>query len=111
MVEHGEMIEDDVFVDIKLTNDEMVQWQIMQHRSIECLIRKKKSLRARYTYGIIFSLVNLVAWFLRDYGQKVSLHFNILKACGPEGHECFQTVGVLRMSLGCFVSFFSRKSF
>ncbi|KAM0013630.1 putative serine incorporator/TMS membrane protein [Helianthus debilis subsp. tardiflorus] len=106
MVEHGEMIEDDVLVDIKLTNDEMVQWQIIQHRSIECLTRKKKSLRARYTYGIIFSLVNLVAWFLRDYGQKVSLHFNILKACGPEGHECFQTVGVLRMSLGCFMFFF-----
>ncbi|KAI7725428.1 hypothetical protein M8C21_020250 [Ambrosia artemisiifolia] len=76
MVEHGEVIEDDVLVDIKLTNDEMVQWQIMQHRSIECLVRKNKALKARYTYGIIFSLVNLVAWFLRDYGQRFSLHFN-----------------------------------
>ncbi|KAK9072432.1 hypothetical protein SSX86_008866 [Deinandra increscens subsp. villosa] len=106
MVEHGERIEDDVFVDVKLTNDEIVQWQIMEYRSIECLVRRKKSLRARFTYGIIFSFVNLVAWFLRDYGQRVSLHFNILKACGPEGHECFQTVGVLRMSLGCFIFFF-----
>lgn len=76
MVEPDEMIEDEVFVDIKLTNDEIVQWEIMQQMSIECLIRKKKSLRARYTYGIIFSLVNLVAWFLRDYGQRVSLHFH-----------------------------------
>lgn len=76
MVEHEEMIEDDVFVDIKLTDSEIVQWQIMQQNSIECLIRKKRSLRARFTYGIIFSLVNLVAWFLRDYGLKISLHFN-----------------------------------
>ncbi|KAL8227366.1 hypothetical protein R6Q57_017198 [Mikania cordata] len=106
MVEHEEMIEDDVVVDIKLTNDEIIQWQLMQYRSMECLVRKKKSLRARYTYGIIFSLVNLVAWFLRDYGQRVSLHFNIIKVCGHEGHECFQTVGVLRMSLGCFIFFF-----
>ncbi|PWA95519.1 serinc-domain containing serine and sphingolipid biosynthesis protein [Artemisia annua] len=103
------MIEDGVFVYIKLTDDEIIQWEFMQHRSIECLLRKKKSLRARFTYGIIFSLVNLVAWFLRDFGQRASLHFHVLKTYGPEGHECFQTMGVLRMSLGCFVSFFSEK--
>ncbi|PWA81573.1 serinc-domain containing serine and sphingolipid biosynthesis protein [Artemisia annua] len=106
MAESGEMIEDGVFVDIKLTDDEIIQWEFMQQRSIECLLRKKKSLRARFMYGIIFSLVNLVAWFLRDYGQRVSLHFHVLKACGPEGHECFQTMGVLRVSLGCFIFFF-----
>lgn len=76
MVESGKRSEDGVFVDIKLTNSEIVQWEIMQQISIECLLKKKKSLRARYTYGIIFSLVNLVAWFLRDYGQRVSLHFH-----------------------------------
>ncbi|KAL4591032.1 hypothetical protein LXL04_003980 [Taraxacum kok-saghyz] len=106
MVELEERIDDEVFVDIKLTNDEIIQWEIMQQRSIECLIRKKKSLRARYSYGIIFSSINLVAWFLRDYGQRVSLHFHIVKACGPQGHDCFQTMGVLRVSLGCFIYFF-----
>nr|XP_043613717.1 probable serine incorporator [Erigeron canadensis] len=113
MAEPGDMIEDEVFVDIKLSDDaEIGQLEIMQRRSsssIECLVRKKRSLRGRFTYGIIFSLINLVAWFLRDYGHRVCLdHFHIvvIRACGPEGHECFQTMGVLRVSLGCFIFFF-----
>jgi hypothetical protein len=28
-----------------------------------------------------------------------------LRACGTGGRDCFQTLGVLRVSLGCFVSF------
>lgn len=31
---------------------------------------KKKSLRARYAYGTIFLIINLCAWFIRDYAQK-----------------------------------------
>ncbi|KAG2308913.1 hypothetical protein Bca52824_028661 [Brassica carinata] len=31
---------------------------------------KKKSLRARYVYGTIFLVINLCAWFIRDYAQK-----------------------------------------
>lgn len=33
------------------------------------------------------------------------LSFADLRACGTGGHDCFQTLGVLRVSLGCFVSF------
>lgn len=32
--------------------------------------QRRKSLQARYGYGIIFLLMNLVAWLVRDYGQK-----------------------------------------
>lgn len=32
--------------------------------------------------------------------------FADIKACGPEGRDCCHTLGVLRVSLGCFVSFF-----
>ncbi|KAF8014320.1 hypothetical protein BT93_H0228 [Corymbia citriodora subsp. variegata] len=67
---------------------------------------RKKSLRARYYYGIIFLLTNLVAWFVRDYGQKVIPELLYLKSCGSRGIACFQTMGVLRVSLGCFIFFF-----
>lgn len=32
---------------------------------------RTKSLHARYCFGIIFLIMNLVAWFFRDYGQSV----------------------------------------
>jgi len=32
---------------------------------------RTKSLHARYYFGIIFLIMNLVAWFFRDYGQSV----------------------------------------
>jgi len=32
---------------------------------------RKKSLRARYYFGIIFLIINFIAWFFRDYGQGV----------------------------------------
>lgn len=35
------------------------------------LAERKKALRARYVYGIIFLITNLCAWFVRDYGQRV----------------------------------------
>ncbi|KAF2567616.1 hypothetical protein F2Q68_00027879 [Brassica cretica] len=90
---------------------------------------KKKSLRARYIYGTIFLIINLCAWFIRDYAQKALtllprkviifwdlsyVNFDIfnvesnvkadVSSCGPEGSHCFHTLGVLRVSLGCFVS-------
>lgn len=34
---------------------------------------RKKSLQARYYFGIIFLIMNLVAWFFRDYGQSLLL--------------------------------------
>lgn len=33
--------------------------------------KRKQSLQARYVYGFIFFITNLLAWFLRDYGHKV----------------------------------------
>lgn len=43
----------------------------LEQRSVECSVERKKSLQARYLYGILFLLINLSAWFFRDYGQKV----------------------------------------
>ncbi|GAB4843694.1 hypothetical protein Ancab_013658 [Ancistrocladus abbreviatus] len=71
----------------------------------ECSAERKKSLRARYCYGVIFLLINLTAWFIRDYGQRLFPHSHYLKACGIEGLDCFRTMGVLRVSFGCFIFF------
>ncbi|KAM0822330.1 hypothetical protein ACQ4PT_071565 [Festuca glaucescens] len=67
--------------------------------------RKTQSLRARYVYGLIFFATNLLAWFIRDYGAKVfhGLHHN--SVCGAGDSKCFQSGGVLRVSLGCFIFF------
>lgn len=115
------------------------QFRLWQQQRAEYKIKSKKSLRARYSYGIIFLITNLVAWFIRDYGerflpvlhceQNFFLQFNDLhsrkllcrillfivvfaadsRACGTEEAKCFHTMGVLRVSLGCFVSFASQK--
>ncbi|KAH0930233.1 hypothetical protein HID58_015960 [Brassica napus] len=66
---------------------------------------KKKSLRARYIYGTIFLIINLCAWFIRDYAQKALTLLPHVSSCGPEGSHCFHTLGVLRVSLGCFIFF------
>jgi hypothetical protein len=34
-------------------------------------IERKKSLHSRYYFGVIFLIMNLVAWFFRDYGQSI----------------------------------------
>ncbi|GFY81425.1 serinc-domain containing serine and sphingolipid biosynthesis protein [Actinidia rufa] len=72
---------------------------ILEQKRVECSEQRKKSLRARYLYGILFLLANLVAWCVRDYGQMVSPQLHYLKACGVEGQDCFHTMGVLRASL------------
>lgn len=33
------------------------------------------------------------------------LLFADIKVCGNEGDDCFHSLGVLRVSLGCYVSF------
>ncbi|THU73527.1 hypothetical protein C4D60_Mb04t23810 [Musa balbisiana] len=65
--------------------------------------KRKQSLQARYVYGFIFFITNLLAWFLRDYGHKVLHSFLPERACGVEGNNCVHAGGVLRVSLGCFV--------
>ncbi|KAL3828338.1 hypothetical protein ACJIZ3_017140 [Penstemon smallii] len=77
-----------------------------EQKSVKCSIRKKKSLRARYAYGVIFLLTNIIAWLFRDYGEKILPMLPYSKACGAEEEECYHTMGVLRVSLGCFIFFF-----
>ncbi|XP_068662556.1 uncharacterized protein [Aristolochia californica] len=72
---------------------------------LTCSAEKKKSLQARYIYGFIFLLLNLVAWIIRDYAHKVPSLLQWLRYCGKEGRDCFHTVGVLRVSFGCFIFF------
>lgn len=85
---------------------------------------------ARYVYGLIFLIANLLAWAARDYGRgalrevtsmchldHVSVitysicslsykfdHIAEFNNC-KGGGNCLGTEGVLRVSLGCFVSF------
>ncbi|KAB5564861.1 hypothetical protein DKX38_004915 [Salix brachista] len=81
----------------------------LEQNRIDYSREKKKTLQARYIYGIIFLIINLKAWFFRDYGQKVLSHFYNIKACGIDGQDCCHTLGVLRVSLGCFVSLFQQN--
>ncbi|XP_028113036.1 probable serine incorporator isoform X2 [Camellia sinensis] len=109
MGEPAEAVEVKV-VETKQRNSEVGPWEglpgALEQRSFERLVQKKKSLRARYLYGIVFLFANLVAWCVRDYGQKVTPQLHYLKSCGIGGLECFHTMGVLRVSLGCFIFFF-----
>ncbi|GFP79834.1 probable serine incorporator [Phtheirospermum japonicum] len=75
-------------------------------KNIKCSVRKTKSLRARYAYGVVFLLMNIIAWLFRDYGEIFLPMLPYSKACGAEERECNHTMGVLRVSLGCFIIFF-----
>lgn len=44
---------------------------LLQQKSMEYSIISKRSSRARYSYGIIFLITNLIAWFVRDYGERI----------------------------------------
>lgn len=46
-------------------------------------------------------LDNLISLIVIDIYQPCT----DIKACGNEGDDCFHSLGVLRVSLGCFVSF------
>ncbi|KAG4131276.1 hypothetical protein ERO13_D09G195966v2 [Gossypium hirsutum] len=78
----------------------------MDPKNVDCCEERSKSLRARYIYAIIFFTINLTAWFIRDYGHSVFPPTYYKEACGTTGHDCFHTLGVLRVSLGCFIFFF-----
>lgn len=54
----------------------------------------------------------LTPFFFSKYNVVLTLAFTSfqmfsadVKACGIEGRSCYQKMGVLRVSLGCFVSF------
>ncbi|OIV93477.1 hypothetical protein TanjilG_18693 [Lupinus angustifolius] len=59
---------------------------------------------ARYAYALIFLVANLLAWAARDYGRTALTEMERLKGCNG-GKDCLGAEGVLRVSLGCFVSF------
>ncbi|KAE9450646.1 hypothetical protein C3L33_17462, partial [Rhododendron williamsianum] len=63
-------------VETKRRSSEVSPWDglpgTLEQKSVEFSEKRKESLRARYLYGIIFLLANLVAWCARDYGQKLS---------------------------------------
>ncbi|KAG6781440.1 hypothetical protein POTOM_014345 [Populus tomentosa] len=94
-------------VNIRPSNSGVPQGEVnspLEQKRIDYSREKKKTLQSRYIYGIIFLIINLKAWFFRDYGQRVLSHFYNIKACGIDGQDCCHTLGVLRVSLGCFVS-------
>ncbi|XP_020529109.1 probable serine incorporator isoform X1 [Amborella trichopoda] len=88
-------------------NLELVSWEqsLAQPDSVNYPAERKASLRARYVYGFIFLLTNLLAWFFRDYGDGILTELRYLKGC-QGGEECLHAEGVLRISLGCFIFFF-----
>ncbi|XP_073225799.1 uncharacterized protein [Cicer arietinum] len=57
---------------------------------------------ARYVYGLIFLVANLLAWAARDYGRGALTEMERLKGCNG-GKDCLGAEGVLRVSLGCFI--------
>ncbi|XP_010413903.1 PREDICTED: probable serine incorporator [Camelina sativa] len=75
----------------------------IEQRSLYYYQEKNNSLRARYVYGTIFLIINLCAWFIRDYAHRALALLPHVRSCGPEGSDCFHTLGVLRVSLGCFI--------
>lgn len=111
----GEMVEpvqavEDRMVDIKLSNnvtEQSTQQQCddSEQNSNLYLAKRKKSLRVRYIYGIIFLITNFVAWFFRDYGEGVRPLLHYSKACTERHTGCLHALGVLRVSLGCFIFF------
>ncbi|RZC51162.1 hypothetical protein C5167_019596 [Papaver somniferum] len=53
---------------------------------------------ARYVYGFIFLIINLLAWGVRDYGHGALTEMERFKGC-KGGKYCLGTEGVLRVSL------------
>ncbi|KAI9128680.1 hypothetical protein K1719_000163 [Acacia pycnantha] len=59
---------------------------------------------ARYVYGLIFLVANLLAWAARDYARGALIEMERLKGCDG-GRDCLGAEGVLRVSFGCFIFF------
>ncbi|KAK7847497.1 putative serine incorporator [Quercus suber] len=83
-------------INSEVVSQEEVSGSLEQKNLVDYSAERKKSLQARYSYGIIFLVTNLIAWFIRDYGQRLLPQLQYLKACGTGGHDCFRTLGVLR---------------
>lgn len=53
----------------------------LEQKSMDYSAERKKSMRARYIYGVIFLIPNLCAWVVRDYGQVVLPQFHCKYTC------------------------------
>ncbi|KAI5649921.1 hypothetical protein M9H77_35926 [Catharanthus roseus] len=109
MVEPAEAVEDGMVENKVINNitqqlDE--QCSTLEQKHYECMDKRKRSLKSRYIYGIVFLITNLIAWFFRDYGERLLPLLHYSKACSIGENACFHTLGVLRVSLGCFTFFF-----
>jgi len=62
-------------------------------------------MHARYLYGILFLLTNILAWTTRDYSHRALTDLNYLKRCNDDPN-CLGSEAVLRLSFGSFVFFF-----
>lgn len=73
MNEHGRSVEPPVTETSSRENGGLESEELPEsgQKSVKCSIRKKKSLRARYAYGVIFLLTNIIAWLFRDYGERI----------------------------------------
>ncbi|KAA3454744.1 putative serine incorporator isoform X1 [Gossypium australe] len=98
-------------IDISSTNSPRAKASSMDPKNLDCCEERNKSLRARYIYAIIFFIINLTAWFIRDYGHSVFPPPYYKEACGTTGHDCFHTLGVLRIFffLMFLTTFIARK--
>ncbi|KAL0552819.1 hypothetical protein IC582_011946 [Cucumis melo] len=61
---------------------------------------------ARYIYALMFLIANLLAWAVRDYGRGALTEMERLKGCHG-ARDCLGAEGVLRVSLGCFIFYFT----
>lgn len=100
-------------VEINLSNNVVTEQSTQQQcgdseqnsNNNQYLAKRTKSMRVRYVYGIIFLITNFVAWFFRDYGEGVRPLLHYSKACSNGHTGCLHALGVLRVSLGCFIFF------
>ena len=58
-------------INSEVVSQEEVSGSLEQKNLVDYSAERKKSLQARYSYGIIFLVTNLIAWFIRDYGQRL----------------------------------------
>lgn len=68
-----------VHVNVRPTSTEVAHQRVadgLEQKSMQYSQQKKSSLWARYVYGIIFLIINLKAWFFRDYSLKVLMLLN-----------------------------------
>lgn len=70
----------------------------------QLMVGPPNPMMARYVYAFVFLATNLLAWTLRDFGHPVLAELRRLRGSCQGAGYCLGAEGVLRVSLGCFVS-------